>query len=237
MSFIKRFKDLFPQPVALIVVVIIALFMVINSYPGGNVWFILQSMLPVILVALAAVGLQYYHKTVAAHGVLLFYAFLGGLTNFINMILSFNFQTMSFTWPAGSVIETIVGLIIFLYLVLIILSYMMTGDLGAKYSSSPVWMSILIAFAFFLLRNGFNTALLKVVPAMIALLYAMPFFSVLLLLAGLIDIPFNIINFISIGIIGSRPLSYFIFALIGFYLIYLSVKALLEMKKRGIDKA
>ena len=232
MSFIKNFKDLVPSTIRLIVITILSLLFAIFSYPGGNFWLIMQVMAPVALIVFAVIGLEYKGKSFAAHSILLIAGYLNAATAFINLITSFDFQSMSFA-VGTPFIKALIAFIIFVYLVLMLLSHMLTGNIGAKYEKSPIWMSALIAFLFFLLRSGFNVALMKLIPPIIALVFGAPFFAVVLLLAGVIDIPFMIINFIVIGNIGSRPISFFLFAAFGLYLIYGAVTTLIKMMKKA----
>ena len=232
MSFIKNFKDLVPNTIRLIIITLISLLFAFFAYPGGSFWLILQVMAPALLIVFAVIGLEYKGKTFAAHSIILFAGFLNGATAFINLITSFDFQSMSFT-GGTPFFEALISFIIFAYLVLTLLSHVLSGNIGAKYEKSPVWTAALIAFLFFLLRSGFNTALMKLIPPIIAMVFGAPFFAVVLLLAGVIDIPFMVINFIAIGIIGSRPISFFLFAAFGLYLIYGAVKTLIQMTKKA----
>lgn len=232
MSFIKNFKDLLPSTIRLIIITLISLVFAMYAYPGGSFWLILQVMAPVALIVFAVIGLEYKGKTFASHSIILVAGFLNAATAFINLITSFDFQSMSFTGTTP-IFEAIIAFLIFIYLVLTLLSHMLTGNIGAKYEKSPVWTAALIAFLFFLFRSGFNVALMKLIPPIIALVFGAPFFAVVLLLAGVIDIPFMVINFIDIGIIGSRPISFFLFAAFGLYLIYGAVTTLIHMTKKA----
>lgn len=232
MSFIKNFKDLVPPTIRLIVITLISLLFAFYSYPGGNFWLIMQVMAPVALIVFAVIGLEYKGKSFAAHSILLIAGFLNAAYTFINLITSFDFQSMSFA-VGTPFIKALIAFIIFVYLVLMLLSHMLTENIDAKYEKSPIWMSALIAFLFFLLRSGFNVALMKLIPPIIALVFGAPFFAVVLLLAGVIDIPFMIINSIVIGNIGSRPISFFLFAAFGLYLIYGAVTTLIKMMKKA----
>jgi hypothetical protein len=192
----------------------------------------MQVMAPVALVVFAVIALEYKGKSFAAHSILLIVGYLNAATAFINLITSFDFQSMSFT-AVTPFFEALIAFIIFVYLVLTLLSHFLTGNIGAKYEKSPVWTAALIAFLFFLFRSGFNTALMKLIPPIIALVFGAPFYAVVLLLAGVIDIPFMVINFIAIGIIGSRPISFFLFAAFGLYLIYGAITTLIKMTKKA----
>lgn len=230
MSFIKNFKDSIPSTIRFIIITLMSLVFAMYAYPGGNFWFIMQVMAPVALIVFAVIRLEYKGKTFAAHSILLTVGFLNAATTFFNLITSFDFQSMSFS-RTTPFFEALIAFVIFIYLVLMLLSHVLTGNIGAKYKKSPVWTAALIAFLFFLLRSGFNTALMKLIPPIIALVFGAPFYAVVLLLAGVIDIPFMVINFIYIGIIGSRPISFFLFAAFGFYLIYGAITTLIKMKK------
>ncbi|MCF7931337.1 MAG: hypothetical protein K9L02_07505, partial [Acholeplasmataceae bacterium] len=118
------------------------------------------------------------------------------------------------------------------YLLIYILSYVLDGKVGMKYSKTPVVTSAIIAFTYFFIRSGFSVAVLKIVPPVIALLFGADLFAIMLLLAGVADVPFDLLDKILVTGISNEPLSYFIFAAFGLYLAYGASTALIKSFKK-----
>ncbi len=227
---IKSFKHVFSKKLTTIFVIVIALFaiyFVVNT--GSGIWLFLASLLPIMLVAGAAIGLQLKDKSLAAHLVLFLTAYLSMGTQFIGTLLSSNFT--NFALPSFS-LNLIVGFVIFVYLIIYILSYILDGKVGMSYTKSPVVMSAIIAFTYFFIRSGFSVAVLKIVPPVIALLFGANVFAIMLLLAGVADVPFILLDKIFNSGFANEPLSYFIFAAFGLYLAYGASTAIIKSFKK-----
>lgn len=230
MGFIRNFRKLIPQFLATILIIVISVIAVYyNSSTAGNIWNQLQSFLPIILVALAAIGLQFGGKSLAAHLVLLITSFLGAGRSFVYVVTSFQFSSLSFV--GTFTLELVLAVVIFIYLVLYILSCVLDGQLNVKLKSSPVLTAAIIAFIFFFFRSGFNEAVMKILPPVIALLFGSQLFALVLLLAGVIDVPFDLLNVLFNGNLFDMPLSYWIFTAIGIYLAVGAILGILKTRK------
>lgn len=226
---IKNFKNVLPKMVTTVVVVLISGLTVGYALgSGSNIWLQLAVLVPVVLVALAAIGLELKGKSLAAHIVLLLTAFLGAGRAFILWATSFNFSTFSFEISLSATM--ILNVIIFVYLALVILSYMLSNDAKIKLESSDVLTAAMIAFLFFFFRDGFSEAVLKIAPPMVALLFGSKLFTIVLLLAGVADVPFRFLNELFNGNILDQPISYYVFTAFAFYLIFGAVKGILAHK-------
>lgn len=227
---IKNFKNVLSKGLTTLIVVVIALFAIYSSVnTGSSIWIFLASLFPILLVASAAIGLQLTDKSLAAHLVLFLTAYLSLGTQFIAALFSSNFA--NFASPTFS-LNLIVGFVIFVYLLVYILSYVLDGKVGMKYSKTPVVTSAIIAFTYFFIRSGFSVAVLKILPPVVALLFGADVFAIMLLLAGVADVPFILLNKIFVTDIANEPLSYFIFAAFGLYLAFGASTALIKSFKK-----
>ncbi|MFH0767849.1 MAG: hypothetical protein ABII85_06305 [Bacillota bacterium] len=216
-NWIKGFKDLFGKDISKLIVTVIALFgvyLTVNTSSG--IWILLKTLLPILLIAIAAIGLQFKGKSLAAHLVLILTAYLGTGTAFISTLTSFDFSSMSF--GLSFTLDLIVASVIFVYLALFILSHILEGKIVTKFNRTPVVTSAIIAFTYFFFRSGFSVAVLKIAPPVIALLFGSNLFAIMLLLTGVIDVPFDLLDKIFNDSIVNQPISYFLFAAFGIYL-------------------
>ncbi len=231
MNFVKGFKNVIPSMIQTIIIVLLAGLTVgyaIDS--NGSIWQTLAILLPVLLVAVAVIGLELKGMRLASYLVLLITSFLGAGRLFILTITSFDFSTFSFNM--SFTVELILNVIIFLYLALMIISYGLSEKQTFKLESSDVFISALIAFLFFFFRDGFSTAVLKILPAIIALGFGSKLFAIVLLLAGIIDVPFNLLHIIFNGDLFQQPLYYFIFTAFAIYLIIGALKGILSYSSK-----
>ncbi len=230
MNFIKSFKNFFSQTVTtLILGIIIVYVLFINLGGPDNIWLYLASLVPLVLVLISVIGLQLTNKSMAAHLILLITVFLGAGRALFLALTSFDFSSLSFS--ATFSLELIINSIIFVYLVLIVLSGLLTKAFKGGLGSSPVLVTAVIAFTFFFFRDGFSGAVLKILPPIVALMFGSPFYAIVLLLAGVADVPFRFFDVLLNGDILSSPISYFLFTIFAFYLIYGAIVGLLKYKK------
>jgi len=229
MKFIKNFRNLFPSLVTTIIVVAITLYTFYQNIGGINIFDRLANVFPVVLVGIAIIGLTLAKQSLTSHILLLLTSYLASGRALLVAITSFNFETFSFdaVWNVGLFLDAI----IFVYLALYVLSFILDGQFNAKLSSSPVLTSALIAFLFFYFRDGFSIAVLKILPAVIALMFGSSLYAIVLLLAGVVDVPFRLLSLLVEGHLFHQTLGYYLFALFALYLIYGAIKGIL--KHRG----
>lgn len=230
MNFLKNFKTLFSETITLLIIGIIVLYVLVTNLGGpDNIWLYLAGLIPLVLVLFAVIGLQLSKKSMAAHLVLLIALFLGAGRALLLALTSFDFSSFSFS--ATFTLELVINSIIFVYLVLVVLSGLLTNEFKGGLGSSPVVMSAVIAFIFFFFRDGFSGAVLKILPPVVALMFGSPFFAIVLLLAGVADVPFRFLDVVFNGDLLASPISYFLFTAFAFYLIFGAVVGLLKYKK------
>lgn len=226
---IKNLKNVIKGPVALVILVLLSAYALFETYSDVRLLQLTANLLPLILVVIAVIGFALKGKMLPAHLILLFAVFRESGSAFINAISSFDFDTMAFR--VDVTLTMVLQFIVFVYLVLFILSYILDGKFKGSFGKSPVLISALIAFLFFYFRSGFSVAVLKLVPPMIALFFGSEFFAILLLLAGVVEVPFIFLDHIFEATLLQQTLSYFIFTAFAFYLIQGAVRGLIAKRK------
>lgn len=232
MNWIKNFKNVFSPMLTSVIVAVIAVYTIMQNFGGINLFDRLSNLVPALLIITAVIGMQLKNQSLAAHLILLFTSYLFSGRALVYAITSINFQSLSFgaVWS----VELVLNALIFIYLMLYILSFAFDSNTKIKWQKSPVVMSAVIAFIFFFFRDGFSGAVLKIIPPMIALLFGSDLFAIVLLLAGVADVPFNILSRLIESTLFNQPLSYFLFALFALYLIYGAVKAIMaQLNKKA----
>jgi hypothetical protein len=102
----------------------------------------------------------------------------------------------------------------------------------AKNERRDLLLTAIIAGLFFYFRGGFDLVIDKLMLPVISLLFGAPLSTILFLAAGVIDVPFNFIDTVLNTPLLSIPLSYWLFSLFAFYLIFGAIKGILgELKK------
>lgn len=232
MNWIKNFKNVFSPMLTSVIVAVIAVYTIMQNFGGINLFDRLSNLVPALLIITAVIGMQLKNQSLAAHLILLFTSYLFSGRALVYAITSINFQSLSFgaVWS----VELVLNALIFIYLMLYILSFAFDSNTKIKWQKSPVVMSAVIAFIFFFFRDGFSGAVLKIIPPVIALLFGSDLFAIVLLLAGVADVPFNILSRLIESTLFNQPLSYFLFALFALYLIYGAVKAIMaQLNKKA----
>ncbi len=229
MKFIKSFKNVLSPMLTLLVLVFISIYTLIENVGGTNIFDRLAEIMPVILVIVAVIGLQVSKQSLAAHLILLFTSYLDSGRELLLAVTSFDFQTFAFnvTWT----LSLFISAIIFIYLALYVLSYVLDGKARFQLTSGPLFVSAMIAFFFFFFRDGFSGAVLKIVPPLIALSFGSELFTILLLLAGVIDVPFDVLNHLIENTLFENTLSYFLFTAFALYLIYGAISGIIKHLK------
>ena len=227
-QFIKNFRKKISTQAAQIVLVVLSLLALYVSYSQLDVLPLLSGFVPLVMVLIVVLGFGFQGKLLPAHLILLLAVYRESGSGFINAISSFDFDSMAFNIKLT--FNMVLSFIIFVYLFLYVLSYLLDGQLKGKIGKSDVVASAVIAFLFFYFRSGFSEAVLKILPPVIALMFGSEFFAILLLLAGVVDVPFTFVNHLINNTLLEQPISYFLFTLFGFYLIYGALKALIHKK-------
>lgn len=231
-NFVRNFKNYFKGVVSLVIVAVLAALAVYQAVSGVNGFFpIFTSFLPIFLIAAAAIWLEFKGKSFPAHLVLLLGPYANYGSQFFRALLSFRLQP-EIGWETSPLdFQLIIGLLAFLYLLLFVISSLFDGAGKTKLVSSPVWLPIFLVFAFLYLTGSLSAAIIGVMPAFAALLFASPLAAGLLLLASVVSVPFDAIDLILNGSLGQVPFSYWIFVLFSIFIIFLTVKVLAKTKE------
>jgi magnesium-transporting ATPase (P-type) len=228
-KWLKGFNRIFTGVLGLAIVIGLSVYALIEGYSDQRLFVLLAGLVPLVLVLLAAVGLALKNLYIASFLVLFIGVFRDAGRPFIYAITSFDFSSMSFATELG--LSMVLHFLIFLFLFLFTISCFLDGKFKTKMGKSEVYGSILIAFLFFYIRSGAEVAVFKVLPPLVAILFGSPLFAVVLLLAGVAEVPFVFLDKIFESEISTEPLSYFIFTAFAFYLIYGAVKGIISHKK------
>lgn len=228
MNWIRQFRNKVSTQVGQMIILILSLVALYVSYQDVDVLPLLSGFVPLVMILVVVLGFTFQKKLLPAHVILLLTVYRETGNGFINALASFDFDSMSF--GITITLNMVLSFIVFVYLLLYVLSYLLDGKFDGKLGKSEVITSAVIAFIFFYFRSGFSEAVLKILPPVIALMFGSEFFAILLLLAGVIDVPFTFIDHLLAGTLSEQPISFFIFSLFAFYLIFGAVKALLGKK-------
>lgn len=229
MNFIKNFKNMLSPVITTLIVSFVSIYTLTQNLGGNDLFDRLAKFVPAVLVIIAVVGMQLSKQSLAAHLILLFAFYLQSGRDLLLAITSFNFQSFSFgaTWTFTLVIQAV----IFIYLVLYVLSFILDRKAKFMLQSGPVFVSAMIAFTFFFFRDGFSGAVLKIVPPLIALTFGSDLFAIVLLLAGVIDVPFDFLGIVFDGVLLEQTIGYFMFTAFAFYLIYGAITGIIKHLK------
>lgn len=229
MKWLKNFKNLFSPVVTTIIVIAIIIYTLTQNVGGSHIFERLETLVPIILVSIAVIGMQLAKQSLASHLILLLAIYLQAGTALVSAVTSFDFESMSFaaTWT----VQLIVNAVIFVYLLFYVLSFVLDGKAKYRLQNGPVVTSAIIAFIFFFLRDGFSSAVLKIIPALVALMFGSDLFAIVLLLAGVIDVPFDIIGKIVDGVILDQTIGYFLFSAFALHLTYGAIKGIIKNLK------
>lgn len=226
MNFLRRFKNILKHEATTIIVILLTIYTFYMHLGGRNIFDLLASFLPTLLVGIAIIGLQLKKQSLAAHMILLFTSFLQSGKLLIDTLFSFSITDMAFSMPWS--FELIIQALIFIYLMLYIISFAVDGKLKFRLDSGPVLTSAMIAFIFFFFRDGFNEAVIKIFPALIALMFGSELFTIILLLAGVIDVPFNVLSKLVENTLFDQSFSYYVFAIGAIYLMMGAFKGIIK---------
>ncbi len=225
---LRKFKNVV-EPFAFIVIVLLSLYALYVNYSDQNVLPLLSGLVPLLLVLVTVIGFGLKKAFLPAHLILLFAIYRESGSGFIQSLTSFDFDTMAFSIKLT--LEAVINFLIFVYLVVYALSYVSDNKVNSKFKKSEVIVSAIIAFIFFYFRSGFSVAVLKIIPPVIALMFGSELFAIILLLAGVIDVPFTFINHIVESTLFDQSIGYFLFTAFAFYLIYGATTGIIKKLK------
>lgn len=231
MNFVKSLSSKVNESVRLIVLALLLAFVVYSNIGGyGTIWNNLAVYVPLALLVGGVAYLLFNQKEFAAHLAVLFGFYLNGGSTLFNQFLSLRFKPFGFTWTPD--LNAIIALIGFLYLSLMVISLYFNENNKPTTPRKDLVVVALTAGIFFYIRAGFSFALGKLLLPIISLFFGAPIATLLFLVAGVGEYPFTFIGTLLSGapVLGNS-LSFFLYSLFAFYLIYGGVKAILVESK------
>ena len=197
---------------------------------GGDVWLVLRSLVPFLVIIAGITYLQFNKKEFAAHLALLLFAFLPAGSRFINSLFSITLKPFEFA--ITPTLEVFLGFIAFLYLVVMSIGLFITQKPEAKVTRKDILVTTIIAGIFFYLRGGIYLTIAKLMLPVVSLIFGLPLATIFFLVAGVLDVPFDFMYKMFNQDILTIPISYYLFSLFAFYLIYGAIKGIIgELKK------
>lgn len=219
----KKFKDIIPKFVQILILGVLAIYYLVSKYPGRiNLIYFLKSFLPVVLIFVAIMILLVSKKLFTSHVVTFLVGYFIVGRNALLEILSFDLKTMTFQDAIG--FKTILYAIIFIYFILMIFSYLLSGSAKGSTDGGKLIVLTLSAFILFYFTNGYETASMMLLPTFISLIFGLPAASILLLLSSLVNIPLDFIILINQGVLLDQSIAYFLFFITGLVIIFLTIK-------------
>ncbi len=231
MNAIKNLSKTISRQIRVIILVILLAYVIVTNISNLGAFLpALERLVPLGLIIFGIIYLMLNKKEFAAHATLLFGFFLSAGTNFVNSILSLRFEPFGLANPLS--VESFLELFGFIYLTLMVISLFLNKSDQTKSNRKDLVLTTIIAGLFFYLRGGLFLTISKLLLPVISLFFGLPLATILFLAAGVIDVPFDFINTLLNVNLLTIPLSYYLFSLFAFYLIYGAIKGILgEMNK------
>ncbi|MCR3906257.1 MAG: hypothetical protein NUK62_04430 [Tenericutes bacterium] len=227
-NLIKNFRQILPRQFQVIILAFLSVLAIIIRVEGQtDVLDGLFAFLPIALIVFAVYVLESKHKTLVSHLVLFLFVFSDYLGSFIRALFSYNFSTKVFVTPLSW--QMILGLIACVYLILLILSYLLTEGLYLKYVKSDVLLPIILVFIYLYLRFSMATAVITIIPIVIVFLVNLPLAVVALLLSFVITVPIDVIYILIDELARFTTVFYWLVTALAFYLIFLLIKKTLNL--------
>ncbi|MFA7075721.1 MAG: hypothetical protein WC152_03520 [Candidatus Izemoplasmatales bacterium] len=226
---IKKMSRKIPNFVQLFILFMLAFYYLYQHVSfNKSIFDMLRELLPVLLVVIAVIVLGSKKKMFVSHTILFIAAYLSPGKNAIMTLLGFNFQTMQFN--NSIVLSTIIFAAIFIYMILMIISYLLNDNLSNSNHRGKVVALILISLIFVNLIDNINVGFYFAIALFASVAFGTQVSSLLIVLAILIDLPFQITEYIIDKSLFEHSLGYFIFALTGLVLIFINFKYLFKSK-------
>jgi uncharacterized membrane protein YuzA (DUF378 family) len=232
LAFVKNFKTLIPKSFVTILLAVLSVFAVFIRLANAITFMdYLINFLPIALIVFAVLLLDFKGHTLEAHIILLIMVFGDALGTFFRAIFSYNFGLKD--WTATFDWQLFVGLIICVYLMLYVASYILTKDYKVSTLKSSLTFPLLLLVAYLYLRYGFTTAIISAIPILIALMSGVHLAALALMLCQVIQTPFAIIDLIlATNGLKFTSITYWLVSLAALYLIYLFVVYGLKLIKK-----
>lgn len=203
-SFLDAFRNLTKGVVALALVAVLSVMALYQAFDqlldannaigqmtGGaaklTIWIWLSVLVPLILILAGAVVSQLRGKTLAASLILLVGVYVTKGYELFHDLLDFDSATKI-------TVMGVIGFLAFVYLALQSIANLDEANDLSNHLFGKVGASVLIALTFFYFRDGAVPAIITVLPAILALAAGSNVGAIFVLVAGVANIPFNVIE-------------------------------------------
>ncbi len=231
---IKTFSNKIPRFLQILIIVVLAVYYLVAH--GNLRWSVdflnyFRNLLPILLLFVAVLIMAFRNQLFAAHAVLLIVWYMSKGMDEIKRLFAFNYASLTF----GEVFISVIYIIIFIYLLLMIFSYLFSNkQVGGKSQKGQTVALAILTFICFYLGSSYGLypsgSYYHMAAIFVAIAFGSPIAALLLILSILIDIPFALILHIVENTLMDQTLGYFILSIFGIYLIYLSIKYLIKEK-------
>ncbi|MBU1094271.1 MAG: hypothetical protein KKH01_07410 [Firmicutes bacterium] len=229
-KFVKGFKDLFPESIQSIILVLLSVFAIIVSvWNQVRIFDFIINFLPITLIAAGVLILQSKKQSFFAHAMLFFLFYSDQLGGFIRSILSYNFGNVSLSIPLTlTLILCMVGGV---YLILYLASHILSGNLkfNFKYKKSVVLLPLIAMVLYAYFRNSFLTVIVWSLPVVVSLLLNAPLAALMFLIRCFITVPILFLDTLINGSFKFTTVSYWIFFVAALYILTISIIATLNI--------
>ncbi len=193
MNFIRNFKKTVNDSLQLIVLGLIFLYVLLRnlSFTGPIVFSVINTI-SLLLVLSSLVFLLLEKKLFASHILLLVLFFANAFQAFNVSIFSLRFSPFGFATPLT--LSVFINFIIFIYLALMIASYLLSGGLKAQKLGGNVFLLVLVFLIFLYAFNGFTSLMIYMVILGVILLFGTRLSTLLIITSSALSSTYVYIN-------------------------------------------
>jgi hypothetical protein len=229
LTFLKGFKSLLNKQVQQLILLAIGVLVLIQALDGNSDFLpFLITLLPLLLFLGSVFLLANLGHLFAAYVVMFIYVFDDGIRNFLYAITSYSFSTEEFT--ANFDVYLFLTAIVGVYLLFMIISYALSGEISFKLNIKPVLFPMFIFSIWCYVCYGFSATLIIILLSILAVSYGSILASLMIMLSVAISWPLIIIDYIVEDSVKFTNITFWLIALSSFYVIYILVKQMIHHK-------
>ena len=229
LSFLKGFKTMLNKQVQLIILLIIGVFVLVQALEGNRDFLpFLNALLPMLLILGAVLLLVNKGQMFAAHVVMFVFLFDDGIRSFFSAITSYNFFAEEFT--ANFDVYLFLTLIASVYLLMMILSYLLSHEVTLKLEVKPIAFPLFVFSIWCYLCYGFSALLLISLLAVFVLSSGSALASLMIMLSVVIRWPLIVISRFVDDTAEFTDITFWLIALSSVYVIYVLIKEMIVYK-------
>ncbi|MFW6272586.1 MAG: hypothetical protein ACOC2U_02250, partial [bacterium] len=185
---IKNFKKAIPNFIQVMIILLLSVYYLVVNWNGlSPILYTLKNYLPVLFIFIAIMYLLARKKLFAGHVILFVVYYLSKGRDAIITLFSYDLQTMKFIEQID--IWVFVYLIIFLYFMMMIFSYILSNKVNGRVDRGHWLIIVLVAFILIYIFQGLSQAFISLLPAILSLILGVPIATGFLLLSSIISVP------------------------------------------------